>query len=207
MSRKSILSIVLFISTFIFTFTQLSAQEEGEIIVISERVGQEIDHFEEIQARNIDIKPTQNTQNLEKLGYSNLGTAVYFELLGKGFFSSNIDFRIKDNHRFSIGITLLEYGGEKEKNEIWPEEKYFLSPGIMYYFITGVGPRYFEVGAGVNISPWNIDYYESRFTLHSVIGYRYQKKDGKLFRAGFTPLYRVNGEFFPLFGFSFGYSW
>lgn len=207
MSRKSILSIVLFISTFIFTFTQLSAQEEGEIIVISERVGQEIDHFEEIQARNIDIKPTQNTQNLEKLGYSNLGTAVYFELLGKGLISSNIDFRINDNNRFSFGITLLDYTVGKEGDA----SQLYLTPGIMYYFIAGAGPRYFEVGTGVSISPWNEDYNESRFTFHGVIGYRYLKKDGKLFRVGFTPLYRVNGSdnggFFPLFGFSFGYSW
>jgi hypothetical protein len=44
MSRKSILSIVLFISTFLLTLISLAAQDEqGEIIIISERVGKEID--------------------------------------------------------------------------------------------------------------------------------------------------------------------
>jgi len=47
MSRKSILSIVLFISTFLLTLVPLAAQEEqGEIIIISERVGKEIDQEE-----------------------------------------------------------------------------------------------------------------------------------------------------------------
>ena len=51
---------------------------------------------------------------------------------------------------------------------------------------------------------------QDAFTDHFrfvVIGYRHQKKDGFLFRAGFTPFYRVNGVFFPLIGLSFGYSW
>ncbi|MBN1293370.1 MAG: hypothetical protein JXB48_16135, partial [Candidatus Latescibacteria bacterium] len=132
------------------------------------------------------------------------GTAVYFELIGKGWFSPNIDFRIKDNHRFSIGLTLLEY----EVGENGNETKDYFSPSIMYYLITGDGPSYFEVGAGASAtSRWNEDYNESRISLHGGIGYRHQKKDGFLYRVGFTPFYRVNGVFFPLFGLSFGYSW
>jgi len=133
----------------------------------------------------------------------NPGTAVYLELIGKGFFSPNIDFRINNKHRFSIGLTLLEYGvGDGDATKL------YLSPGIMYYFVNGDGPSFFEVGAGVSTtSRWNKDYRESRFSLHGVIGYRYQRKDGFLFRAGFTPFYRVNGVFFPLIGLSFGYSW
>ena len=47
MSRKSILSIVLFISTFLLILMPLTAQEEaGEIIIISERVGEIIDQQE-----------------------------------------------------------------------------------------------------------------------------------------------------------------
>lgn len=222
MSLKCFPSIILFIHLVFLLFGQLSAQEERDKFKLSEGIKEfnnertqqseilvknsinYINRFKEIQARNIDIKQTQNTQNLEKSGYSNPGTALYFELIGKGFFSPNIDFRIKDNQRFSIGITLLEYGiGEDDD-----VTKYYLSPGIMYYFLTGVGPSHFEVGAGVSTSSqWNEHYSESRFSLHGVIGYRYQKKDGLLFRAGFTPFYRVNGVFFPLIGLSFGYSW
>jgi len=134
---------------------------------------------------------------------SNPGTSLYFELIGKGLISANIDFRINDNNRFSFGITLLEYEVGKEGDAF----QFYLTPGIMYYFIAGSVPYYFEVGAGASISPWYEDYYESRFTLHGVIGYRYQIKDGFLFRVGITPLYRVNGGFFPIIGLSFGYSW
>ena len=222
MSVKYFLSIILLVYLVLFLFGQLSAQEEIDQYKLFEgnkefknvRTQQSdklaknrktnINRLKEIQARNIDIKQTQNTQNLEKSDYSNLGTAVYFELIGKGIFSPNIDFRIKNNHRFSIGITLLEYGVGEDGDAT----KQYLSPGIMYYYIIGVGPSYFETGVGVSTSPcWNEDYYESPISLHGVIGYRHQKKDGFLFRAGFTPFYRVNGVFFPLIGLSFGYSW
>ena len=46
MSRKCSLSIVLFIYIVFLSLGQLAAQEEGEIIIISERVGKEIDQEE-----------------------------------------------------------------------------------------------------------------------------------------------------------------
>jgi len=209
MFRKAILSIVLFISTFILTLTQLPAQE-SEIIVTSKRVGNKIDQEAKLSNQNLS-KPQKVSSNSEQLHskkdaiHRKPGTAFYIELIGKGFISANIDFRIKNNHRFSFGITLLEYG----VGENGDADKYYLSPGIMYYFINGTGPSYFEVGAGASAtSHWNEDYSsESKFSLHGVIGYRYQKKESTFFRAGFTPFYRVNGVFVPLVGLSFGYSW
>ena len=44
MSRKHFFSTIFFICSYLLTFIPLSAQEEqGEIIIISERVGKEID--------------------------------------------------------------------------------------------------------------------------------------------------------------------
>ena len=37
------------------------------------------------------------------------GIAAFIELGGKGYYSANIDFRLKGNHRLSIGITELDY--------------------------------------------------------------------------------------------------
>ena len=55
---------------------------------------------------------------------------------------------------------------------------------------------------------WDLDYLkDSPLTWHGVIGYRYHKKNGMLFRVGFTPFKRVNSWFLPLFGVSLGYSW
>jgi hypothetical protein len=82
------------------------------------------------------------------------GIALYPELLGKGFYSFNVDFSITFNHR--------------------------------------LGADYIE---------------DSPLSLHGVAGYRYQKKDGMIFRIGFTPFKRVNNWFLPLIGISLGYSW
>jgi len=47
MSRKHFLSIMFFICSYLLSFVPLSAQEEeGEIVIISERVGKEIDKKE-----------------------------------------------------------------------------------------------------------------------------------------------------------------
>ena len=47
MSRKYFLSMMIFICSYLLTLVPLAAQEEqGEIIIISERVGKEIDQEE-----------------------------------------------------------------------------------------------------------------------------------------------------------------
>ena len=74
MSRKSILSIVLFISTFLLTFVPLVAQEEqGEIIIISERVGKEIDREE-----NDKFKIFEGINGFQSAVYIKLPDGRYF---------------------------------------------------------------------------------------------------------------------------------
>lgn len=85
MSLKCFPSIILFIHLVFFLFGQLSAQEERDKYKLSEGIKEfknartqqseilvknsinYINRFKEIQARNIDIKQTQNTQNLSCL--------------------------------------------------------------------------------------------------------------------------------------------
>jgi hypothetical protein len=136
------------------------------------------------------------------------GMAFFIELIGKGYFSANIDFRIKNNHRFSVGIASIDYqvydnslGNEIEVYNFW-------APSLMYYSLVGNGPSFWELGAGMSISlnqEW--EYLKSPMVLHGVIGYRRQIENGFLFRAGFTPFLQLPDEFWPLIGLSFGYSW
>jgi len=89
--------------------------------------------------------------------------------------------------------------------------------GFMYYFIKGKRNSYFELGAGLSSSirldleysyltakdeQWN----GSPLNLHGVIGYRYQKPEGFVFRVGFTPYYNLRNFPLPIIGLSFGYS-
>jgi len=137
------------------------------------------------------------------------GISVFFELAGKGYFSVNVGFKIKEKHRLSFGLTYLDYDTKDESAPDSVKYNTWMSPGIMYYYLFGTGPSYLELGAGLSISPrLNVDFYSDHpLSLHGVIGYRYQKKNGFFFRAGFTPFYRVNVWFLPLLGVSFGYSW
>jgi len=264
MSRKNFLLILFFICTFLFTFVPLSAQEEeGEIIIISERVGKEIDQeerekfslfqgingfqsavfiklpdnryllkityldensgelkikrsqhseasiknsgdyidrFEEIQAekqKNQDLsKPhivssdSGEIQADQDTVYQKPGTAFFLELGGKPGCSVNVDFRINKSNRFSFGIHPL-YNGS-------------IIPSLMYYYLGGKNSN-IEVGGGFSIIHSGVPDHFTRQLFHGVVGYRYQKKSGKLFRIGFTPLIIPDG-FFPWIGISFGYS-
>jgi hypothetical protein len=61
-------------------------------------------------------------------------TSVYFELLGKFFYSFNIDFRPKENYAFGTGLQYLEDG---------------IIPSIMYFRFYGERRR-FETGGGLS---------------------------------------------------------
>ena len=86
---------------------------------------------------------------------------------------------------------------------------YGIIPNVMYYHLGGKKSR-FEIGCGLSFI---IDIIETEdspedfkgLMVHGVMGYRYQKKNGLLFRASFTPLY-VHNIFLPMIGISFGYS-
>ncbi len=120
-------------------------------------------------------------------------TSLFLELLGKGWYSVNVDFRKKATSSFSLGIQIAE--------EIWPS--------VMIYRFLGERHR-LETGGGVSVIIAK-DGFEG-MSVHGVLGYRYQKKGGLIFRAGFTPLigipFRESGDFaiIPFPGVSLGYS-
>lgn len=139
-----------------------------------------------------------------------LGTALYIELVGKGFVSGNVDFSIGSKSRLVLGLTMLDHEFPKETNEENYPTLTLPTPSFMYLHLFGHERHYFEAGFGLSISPvpWK-EYSEndSALSLHGCVGYRFQTTDHFFFRAGFTPFYRVNWAFLPLGGVSFGYSW
>lgn len=129
----------------------------------------------------------------EKDDNNESGTAFFFEMGGKWFYSANIDFSINKSNRYSLGVSPV-YGD--------------IVPTVMYYHLGGKKSR-FEIGCGIGyviILTEDVEHEDFKgITFHGVIGYRYQKKNGLLFRAGFTPLI-FSDVFLPLVGISFGYS-
>jgi hypothetical protein len=122
-------------------------------------------------------------------------TSPFIELLGKGFISLNVDFRRKESYAISIGLQPFEG----------------LMPDIMYYHFSGIRHR-FEAGGGFSAG-FTSEYRLAGILVHGVIGYRYQKKKGLFFRAGFTPLYVIlftdktrSNKLYPFVGLSMGYS-
>lgn len=141
---------------------------------------------------------------------AHLGTAVYLELAGKGFLSGNVDFALGPSSRLTVSLTMLDH--EFAKTEM--EEEYpaltLPTPGIMYLYLFGRERHFLEVGGGCSISPvfWKAYSEQDSFlSLHGCVGYRFQVSRRMLFRAGFTPFYRVRWAFLPLVGVSVGYSW
>jgi len=254
MFRKYSFFQTLIIYVVLFSFGQISAQEEkGEIIIISERVGEEIDIEEKekyklfqkikgfqsavyiklpdnryflkityldentgeikerlIQQSEVSIKIRGNyidrleeiQANGQKYLYSNPGISVYFELLGKHFYSINIDKRI--NKSKAIGFGFLEFEGEVGEWNI--------IPSIMFYKFGGAKYRTeFGIGLSSLINENNgLDW----IFVNGVIGYRYQQKNGLLFRIGFTPILGFSDKergtvdvlLLPSVGISLGYS-
>ena len=256
MSQKYFLSIMFFICAYLLTLIPLSAQEEGEIIIISERVGKEIDQeerekfklfqgidgfrsavylrlpdnklfleitimdkktgklkidrlqqseasiknhglyidrFEEIQASKIDIKQIQKHHDSTTVVYEQPGTAFYIELLGKAFYSLNIDYRMNKSEAMALGVQ-------------WAENSFITS--LVYSHFSGETYSS-EIGGGFS---GIFDDGFSAVMIHGVYGYRYQKKNGLLFRISFTPFIGIPltsaGRFIimPWVGISLGYS-
>ena len=138
------------------------------------------------------------------------GTALYVELVGKGFISANVDISIGPKSRLTFGLTMLDHEFPKEENEANYPTLTLPTPSLMYLHLFGQEKHYFEAGFGLSVSPvfWR-EYSEndSALSLHGCLGYRYQMSKQFFFRAGFTPFYRVNWALLPLGGLSFGYSW
>jgi hypothetical protein len=268
MFLKCFLSTFLFISIIYFSFGQLYAQEEeGEIIIISERIGKEIDpeennkfklfegingfqsavyiklpdgkyflkityrddktgeikisrvlqseasiknrgdyidRFEEIQAEIHQYQKLSKPQTVssdsgkiqapQDTVYQAPGIAFFLELGGKLWYSLNVDYRRNKSEAMSLGIQ-------------WIGNGFF--PYLMYYRFRGETYRS-EIGGG--FSGVVTDDGLMAVAIHGVLGYRYQKKNGLLFRIGFTPFIGIpltrEGRFMivPWAGISVGYS-
>lgn len=122
------------------------------------------------------------------------GASVYFELVGKGIYSVNFDYRKSATWAMSVGVQWFE--------------AFF--PSLMYYHFGGKRHR-LEIGGGLSGVIDQPDGFAG-LMIHGVVGYRYQKKKGLIFRAGLTPSYTIpfleSGRymFLPLPGISVGYS-
>jgi hypothetical protein len=122
------------------------------------------------------------------------GTSLYIELLGKSWLSVNVDYRWNKRNAASLGLNAVA--------GLWPS--------VMYSHFFGQRSR-FEIGGG---SSCIISFEDGLvgISIHGIVGYRYQKKKGLLFRIGFTPLYVIGltetgrSAFVPFGGISLGYS-
>lgn len=129
-------------------------------------------------------------------GQKTSNTSVYLEFMGKGFYSLNLDFRPRDRYAASIGFQYLDKT---------------LFPNLMGYYFFGKKRR-LEVGTGLSTINYTDDWETIALVVHGVLGYRYQKNKGLIFRIGFTPLVGFPFEegkevsFVPLGGISLGYS-
>jgi len=121
------------------------------------------------------------------------GTAFYIELGGKAFYSLNTDYRWNKTDAVSLGIQQIGDG---------------FIPSFMYYRFRGEKYRT-EIGGGLS------GIFDDGFAavmVHGVYGYRYEKKNGLLFRISFTPFIGIplksSGRFviMPWAGISLGYS-
>jgi len=166
-----------------------------------------IDHFGEIEAHKDTV-------------YHVPGIALFLELFGKPFGSINLDLRINRSSRFSFGIVYYSLLSEYEPDSRFsgwskPEDGKYKDvgeymPNIMYYYLKGKKNSRLEIGGGFSVRPvWHKDVNgDFPIAFHGVIGYRYQKKKGFLFRAGLTPSYWPDAGFspWPWIGISFGFS-
>ena len=129
-------------------------------------------------------------------------TSLYFELGGKFFPSINVDFRKKENFALSIGAGFWK---DSEENE-----QLLFAPSINAYYLFGKRKR-IELGGGTGPFIGTYSGFASLMVFGN-IGYRYQKKKGLFFRAGFTPFIGIpinNKSRFmaaPWIGISIGYS-
>ena len=175
MNHQFILSIAIFCAIHFFSSQLYAQKSESDSINISEKVEKL-----QISTKSFDWEPS---------------TSVYFEFLGKGFYSVNVDFRKTEKKAFSIGFQAAEDG---------------LMPSFMYYHFSGARYR-LEMGGGFS-GVFTREDGLAGMGIHGVVGYRYQKKKGLIFRAGFTPLIGIpftnSGRFVivPLIGISLGYS-
>jgi hypothetical protein len=126
--------------------------------------------------------------------------AFYGELGGSGLlYSVNYEFRFIPELGARVGLTVIPFC-------IFRCKTYVGGPITMSTFL-GEGSHHVELGAGV--TAFFVNDNDARW-VEGHIGYRYEAVDGGfLFRAMFTPLFRMNklNDALPWGGLSAGYSW
>lgn len=129
-------------------------------------------------------------------------TSIYFELGGRFTYTLNVDFRKKEN--FAVSVNFCYWVDEGD-----PADLLFV-PSVMCYYLKGKRHS-LELGGGLGSLIIQNRGFVS-VMLHSNIGYRYQQKNGLIFRVGFTPWVALpidgRSKFWatPWAGISFGYS-
>lgn len=147
------------------------------------------------------------TQELEE---SKKLKSVFVEAGGKGYGSLNFEYGITQKHNISAAVTILDYTWFDPNAEDSIRSATLPTPSISYSFLIGKTNHFFELGAGISILPYfreEFDRNDSAFSFHGAIGYRFQKDNGILLRAGLYPFYRINWVLLPLPGVSLGYTW
>lgn len=129
-------------------------------------------------------------------------TSIYFELGGKLVPSINLDIRKYENFALCISTGFWIDG--------IPNGQLIFTPSVNSYYLFGNKKR-IEIGGGTGLFIGTSNGFAS-FLIFGNIGYRYQKKKGIIFRAGFTPFVAIpihNKSTFwisPWVGISIGYS-
>ncbi len=143
-----------------------------------------------------------------KQPFRNPGHALHLEAGGKGGVGINIELRLNEQNLLNPTIGFYEADGIR------------LVPSISFVHLFGHKYSRFELGGGIGSFPeWTDDdsrdysyqYYSNEvvkrfFEFHLIAGYRYQKKNGLLFRIGITPIFSSNQNYL-MPHLSFGYSW
>ncbi len=128
-------------------------------------------------------------------------SAVFFELGGAALaYSANYEHRFIPELGLRVGLGVVPVC-------IFKCGTLVIVPFSMHAILMTEGRHHIELGAGATVVL--IDDDDGRFAFPE-IGYRYERPDGGfLFRAVFTPMFRINKvrDFLPWGGVSFGYGW
>ena len=100
-------------TTFLFILMLPILISSQEIKKISNNQNLSLNKFKDNKISKEDTTQTSHDQNQEIVQSYQSGTSFYLELLGKGFYSINIDYRKSKSTAFSFGA---QYG----ENAFWP---------------------------------------------------------------------------------------
>lgn len=140
------------------------------------------------------------------------GDALYLEIGGPAVLSANYELSFKSRHRLRLGLGWNDMNIDIGNGD--QEAVPYLLVHALYAYLFGRGPNYFELGGGLTYALIDFqnmeipgDLKEGPLFYGAVLGYRRQMAERFLFRAGITAGFSQQGDFLPIPGLSFGYSW